>query len=259
MDRKIAPIIELINVLDILREKCPWDRKQTIESLKMLTLEECYELTEAIDNKDFENIKEELGDVLLHILFYSKIAEEMGLFNIGDVAETERKKLIFRHPHVFSTTSVKDSEEVIKNWDELKKQEKGSSRENTLSGIPQTMPSMMKAIKIQKKVSKVGFDWSNREDVWAKVIEEIDETRDAIHNKEQKDVEEEFGDLLFAVTNAARLYGVDAEEALERCNKKFTNRFNFVEKSLKERNIDIKDASIDEMERFWQKAKEIKI
>lgn len=256
MNKRIEPIVELINVLDILREKCPWDRKQTIESLKMLTLEECYELTEAVDNRDFHHIKEELGDLLLHILFYSKIAEEMGEFNIGDVANTEREKLIFRHPHVFSTTEVKDSEEVVKNWDELKKQEKGSSREMTLSGVPNTMPAMMKAIKIQKKVSKVGFDWSNREEVWAKVTEEINETREAIDHKEQKEIEEEFGDLLFAVTNAARLYGVDAEEALEKCNKKFTNRFNFVERSLKERNIELKDASIDEMERFWQKAKE---
>ena len=255
MTDKLQKIADLLDVMDTLREKCPWDRKQTNESLRNNTIEECFELCDAIDNQDDENLKEELGDVFLHILFYSKIAEEKGKFDIGDVAKEQVDKLKYRHPHIYSDTTVESVDDVLTNWEKLKKEEKKESRNTILSGVPNSIPAILKAEKIQKKVARAGFDWEKPEDIWSKVEEEIIETKEAIEIKSQEDVEEEFGDLLFAVVNACRLYGVSAETALEKSNKKFTKRFNLLEELATTRGVDIESAGIDRLEELWQDVK----
>lgn len=252
---KTAAIGRLIEILDRLRTECPWDRKQTNETLRNMTLEECYELADAIDNHDNDNIKEELGDVLLHVLFYAKIAEEQGLYTIEDVAEGECEKLIFRHPHIFSDTKVTGAEDVVKNWEQLKKLEK--NRQYTLSGVPGALPAIMKAEKIQKKAAKTGFDWQDRNDVWEKVTEEMAEVRAAIDNESQQRIEEEFGDLLFSVINAARLYKVDPESALEKCNRKFIARFTEMERQAETEQKTLEGMTLDELETRWQQAKTV--
>ena len=253
--KKLNHINELIEVLNKVREGCPWDKEQTIDSLKMLTVEECYELVDAVTNGDYENIKEELGDILMHIIFYARIAEEKGLFDIGDVAKGISEKLIYRHPHVFSDLKVNDTQEVLTNWEKLKKKKKKDG--GVLSGVPVALPALIKSYRMQHKASGIGFDWKNKSDIWAKVDEELLEVKQAIEEDDKNHIEEEFGDLLFSVINAARLHGVDAENALERTNRKFKQRFEFIEESCKNQNIEISDAGIDKLEEFWCQAKKL--
>ena len=246
----------VIGIIGELRQKCPWDREQTIESLKMLTVEECYELVDAVNNRDYENLKEELGDLLLHIVFYSVIAEERGLFTLGEVAHDLAEKLIFRHPHVYGELSVKRSGEVEQNWEKLKKIEKKGKRDGVLSGVTEALPALMKAYKIQKKAARVGFDWPEPGPVWAKVAEETEEIREAVAANDRDAIEAEFGDLLFAVINAARLYKVDPEQALERTNRKFISRFGAMESMAKTNGTAIDGLTLEEMENLWKQVKE---
>lgn len=254
-EEKKEALAKVIDTLDILRVKCPWDAKQTNESLRPNTIEEVYELAQALINEDTNDIKKELGDVLLHVLFYSKIGEEQGAFDIAEVCDALRHKLIFRHPHVFGDTKVSDSHEVEQNWEQIKLKEKDGNK-TVLSGVPATLPALIKAFRIQEKAANVGFDWENREDVFDKLAEETSEVSQAIKYGQKEDIEAEFGDMLFAVINAARLYGVNPENALERTNRKFINRFNFIEQSAKQQGVSLKDLTLGEMDVLWNKAKE---
>lgn len=253
-EEKIEALGKVIDTLDILRVECPWDRKQTNESLRPNTIEEVYELCDALINNDNLNIRKELGDVLLHILFYSKIGEEKGAFDIVDVAEALNAKLIFRHPHVFGSTEVKDSHEVEQNWEQIKLKEKGGNK-TVLAGVPKALPAMIKADRIQEKASNVGFDWDDRKQVWDKVKEEIAEVGNEIESMEQSRLEEEFGDLFFALINAARLYKVNPENALEKTNAKFIRRFNHIESRAHEMGRNLKDMTLAEMDILWDEAK----
>lgn len=253
---KLKAFQELLDVLDILREKCPWDAKQTNESLRPNTIEETMELADALMGNRVSDIKKELGDVLLHILFYAKIADEKQQFDIADVCNALREKLIFRHPHIFGETVVKDADDVSKNWEAIKLKEKGGNK-SVLAGVPASLPSLIKAERIQEKAANVGFDWQNKTDVWQKVKEEICEVEQEIANKNQADLEKEFGDLLFSIINAARLYGVTPDNALERTNLKFISRFNFIEQKAKDLNRSIQSLSLQEMDEFWNQAKNL--
>lgn len=253
---KLKAFQELLDVLDILREKCPWDAKQTNESLRPNTIEETMELADALMGNRVSDIKKELGDVLLHILFYAKIADEKQQFDIADVCNALREKLIFRHPHIFGETVVKDADDVSKNWEAIKLKEKGGNK-SVLAGVPASLPSLIKAERIQEKAANVGFDWQNKTDVWQKVKEEICEVEQEIANKNQADIEKEFGDLLFSIINAARLYGVTPDNALERTNLKFISRFNFIEQKAKDLNRSIQSLSLQEMDEFWNQAKNL--
>lgn len=254
MERKLKAFKDLLTTMDILREKCPWDKEQSFESLKTLSIEEVYELAEAISMNNTEDIKEELGDILLHIVFYAKIASETNKFDIGDVCKTINEKLIYRHPHIFGDTKVFNSDDVLKNWELLKLKEKGGTK-TVLGGLPKALPALVKAYRIQDKVRGVGFDWAKREDVWAKVKEEILEVEEEIKNNNQTKTEEEFGDLFFSLINAARLYNVNPENALEKTNKKFIKRFNYLEKETISKGLDLKELGIEEMNKIWEKAK----
>ncbi len=254
---KLEAFSKLLDVLDELRTKCPWDRKQTNESLRCNTIEEVYELSNALLENDVDDIRKELGDVLLHIIFYAKIADEKRQFDIADVCDSLREKLIFRHPHVFGTVNVKDSSDVEHNWEAIKLKEKGGNR-TILGGVPETLPSVIKAERIQEKASNAGFDWQQPSDVWEKVKEEIEEVETEIKRGNDKlSLENEFGDLLFSVINAARLYKVNADNALEAANKKFIRRFNFVEKQALKENKTLSSMTLDEMDSLWNKAKEL--
>lgn len=255
-EEKIEALGKVIDTLDILRVECPWDRKQTNESLRPNTIEEVYELCEALLNSDKANIKKELGDVLLHILFYSKIGEESGDFDIADVAEALNAKLIFRHPHVFGDTKVNDSHDVEQNWEQIKLKEKGGNK-TVLAGVPKSLPAMIKADRIQEKASNVGFDWDERSQVWDKVREEIGEVANEIDAMSQDRMEAEFGDLFFRLVNAARLYGVNPENALERTNQKFISRFNYVEAAAKKAGRNLREMTLAEMDELWNEAKSI--
>ena len=255
-EEKIEALGKVIDTLDILRVECPWDRKQTNESLRPNTIEEVYELCEALLNSDKANIKKELGDVLLHILFYSKIGEESGDFDIADVAEALNAKLIFRHPHVFGDTKVNDSHDVEQNWEQIKLKEKGGNK-TVLAGVPKSLPAMIKADRIQEKASNVGFDWDERSQVWDKVREEIGEVAKEIDAMSQDRMEAEFGNLFFSLVNAARLYGVNPENALERTNQKFISRFNYVEAAAKKAGRNLKEMTLAEMDELWNEAKSI--
>ncbi len=255
-EEKLAALGRVIDTLNILRVKCPWDAKQTNESLRANTIEETYELAEALINDDTANIAKELGDVLLHILFYAKIGEEKEQFDIADVADLLNNKLIFRHPHVFGDAKVGSSEEVLQNWEELKLKERGGNR-TVLAGVPSALPAMIKADRIQEKAANVGFDWENREDVWDKVGEELREVKSAIAEGNKAHIEEEFGDLLFSVINAARLYKVNPENALEKTNKKFIKRFNHIEQRATEQGVRIKDLTLAQMDELWNEAKHL--
>lgn len=255
-EEKIEALGKVIDTLDILRVECPWDRKQTNESLRPNTIEEVYELCEALLNSDKANIKKELGDVLLHILFYSKIGEESGDFDIADVAEALNAKLIFRHPHVFGDTKVNDSHDVEQNWEQIKLKEKGGNK-TVLAGVPKSLPAMIKADRIQEKASNVGFDWDERSQVWDKVREEIGEVAKEIDAMSQDRMEAEFGDLFFSLVNAARLYGVNPENALERTNQKFISRFNYVEAAAKKTGRNLREMTLAEMDELWNEAKSI--
>ena len=254
---KLEAFSKLLDALDELRAKCPWDRKQTNESLRCNTIEEVYELSNALLENDVDDIRKELGDVLLHIIFYAKIADEKRQFDIADVCDSLREKLIFRHPHVFGTVNVKDSSDVEHNWEAIKLKEKGGNR-TILGGVPETLPSVIKAERIQEKASNAGFDWQQPSDVWEKVKEEIEEVETEIKRGNGKlSLENEFGDLLFSVINAARLYKINADNALEAANKKFIRRFNFVEKQALKENKTLSSMTLDEMDSLWNKAKEL--
>lgn len=253
-DKRLAALGRVIDTLDILRVRCPWDAKQTNESLRPNTIEEVYELAQALANGDTADIKKELGDVLLHVLFYSKIADEQGRFDIADVADALNDKLIFRHPHIFGDVKVGNAHDVETNWEKIKLKEKGGNR-TVLAGVPEALPALIKAFRIQEKAANVGFDWEKRDDVWQKVSEETGEVSEAIASGSQSDIEVEFGDLLFSIINAARLYGVNPENALERTNRKFISRFNHIERSAAESGRVVSDLSLDEMETLWCEAK----
>lgn len=253
---KLEAFGKLLDVIDILRVKCPWDAKQTNESLRPNTIEETMELCDALINDDAVNIKKELGDVLMHILFYSVIANEKGQFDIADVCNAIREKLIYRHPHIFGETKVNSAEEVLQNWEALKLKEKGGNK-TVLAGVPKSLPSIIKAERIQEKTSNVGFDWAKKEDVWDKVKEEISEVEQEMKRGDNVNTEKEFGDLLFSVINAARLYGVRADNALELTNIKFTNRFKYIEQQALSQGKRVNELSLDEMDNLWNEAKNL--
>ncbi len=257
-EEKLKAFGETLDVLDTLREKCPWDRKQTNESLRPNTIEEVYELCDALIADDNPNICKELGDVLLHVAFYSKIGEEKGEFDIADVCERLNRKLIFRHPHIYGDVSAETPEQVAVNWEKLKQREKDGNK-SVLGGVPAALPALIKANRIQEKARNVGFDWEKKEDVWAKVKEEISEVEAEISrdDTDKARIDEEFGDLLFAVINAARLYGVDPENALEHTNRKFIARFNHIERTLKEGGRTFGDVTLAEMDEIWNEAKKL--
>jgi XTP/dITP diphosphohydrolase len=242
----------LLEIMDELRAKCPWDKKQTLESIRHLSIEEVFELSDAIMENNMEDIKKELGDLLLHIVFYSKIASETNSFDITDVIESINKKLINRHPHIFSDVLVKDDDEVKQNWEKIKLKEGNRS---TLSGVPTSLPAMIKAYRIQEKARGVGFDWEHTHQVWDKVIEEINELKAEVENKNHEKIEEEFGDMLFALINYSRFIGVNPEDALEKTNRKFIKRFTFLEDNAKKSGKSLKNMSLEEMDVFWNEAK----
>lgn len=256
MDRqeKIEAFGKLLDIMDELREKCPWDREQTNESLRKLTIEEVYELGDAVLENNEQEIKKELGDILLHIVFYAKIGEEQGQFDIGNVINHLIDKLIYRHPHVFGTTSVADSDQVIRNWENLKLTEKGRNK-RVLEGVPMALPALVKANRIQEKVRGVGFDWEYKEQVWDKVKEEVGELEVEMKAGNKKEIEHEFGDLIFSIVNAARLYHVDPESALERTNQKFIKRFNYLEEQTLLKGKSLQDMTLEEMDVYWNEAK----
>ena len=249
----------LLDIMDDLREKCPWDRKQTFDSLRQNTIEETYELATAISRHDMNEISKELGDVLLHVVFYAKMGSETGDFDIADVCNRLCDKLIFRHPHVYGEAAAAHAEEVSKLWEQVKLKEKGGNK-TVLGGLPDSLPSLVKAYRIQDKVANVGFDWKQREDVWEKVKEEIGEFENELTNERMNEgtserMSEEFGDLLFSLINAARLYKIKPDNALEQTNLKFIRRFNYVEEKAKEQGKELKDMSLDEMDELWNEAK----
>jgi MazG family protein len=256
MNEKLKAFERLLNIMDELREKCPWDQKQTNESLRHLTIEETYELAEAIISNNSTDIKKELGDILLHIVFYAKIASETNQFDIADVMNSLCEKLIYRHPHVYGEVNVKDDEEVKANWESLKIKEKGGNR-TVLAGVPKSLPALIKAHRIQDKVRSVGFDWDERSQIWDKVKEELEEFQVEMEKNDKEKMEAEFGDLLFSMVNAARLYDIDPEIALERTNKKFINRFNYLEEQTITQGRSLHDMTLDQMNEVWEKAKEL--
>ena len=251
---KLEAMSRLLDIMDNLRKECPWDKEQTFESLRKLTIEETYELTDAITDGNNDEIKKELGDILLHIVFYSKLGSEQNSFDFADVANGICEKLIYRHPHIYGDTKVLDAKEVIENWEALKLKEKKNKK--VLEGVPKSLPALIKANRIQEKVKGVGFDWDKKEQVWEKVEEELSELKaEVFKNDNFSNTEAEFGDLLFSMINAARLYGIDPELALERTNKKFTKRFNFLEEQTISKGRSLHDMSLDEMNTIWEKAK----
>ncbi len=255
-EERLAAFGRIMDTLDILRVKCPWDAKQTNESLRPNTIEEVYELCQALLDEKPAEIRKELGDVLLHILFYSKIADEKAQFDIADVCDALNDKLIFRHPHVFGTAHADNAEQVIQNWEDIKLKERGGNK-TVLAGVPQALPALIKAFRVQEKAANVGFDWETPEQVWDKVKEEIGEVSEAIKAGCHDDIEAEMGDLLFSVINAARLYKVNPENALECTNRKFIKRFNFIEQQAKESGRTMRELTLDEMESLWQQAKHL--
>ena len=269
-EKQLEAFNRLLDVMDTLREKCPWDRKQTIDSLRPNTIEEVYELSDAIMNHDMKNISKELGDVLLHIVFYAKIGSEQGKFDIADVCNQLCDKLIFRHPHVYppkedgsalakDSSKAKSADQVVKNWEQLKQTEKDGNK-TVLSGVPNALPPLIKAYRMQDKARAVGFDWENREDVWDKVAEEIGEFREALaavgeEGEVREQAQNELGDLLFSIVNASRLYKLNPDTALEATCNKFRKRFTFVEMKAKEQGRDIRDLSLADMDALWNEAK----
>lgn len=243
-----------MDVLDELREKCPWDRKQTNESLRPNTIEEVYELSDALVADDTQNICKELGDVLLHVAFYAKIAQEREQFDMKDVCDRLCEKLIYRHPHVFGTAKAETAGEVCKNWEQLKRTEKDGNK-SLLSGVPTSMPSLIKAFRMQEKAANIGFDWDKKEDVWAKVQEELAELQAEMDKGDKENMQKEFGDFLFSLVNAARLYDINPDTALELTNRKFRNRFGYVEECSKQQGRNLQDMTLAEMDALWNTAK----
>ena len=251
---KLQAFSELLDVLDTLRAKCPWDSKQTCESLRPNTIEETMELAEAIIEKDPAKMRKELGDVLLHVLFYAVIGNEDGDYDIADVCNTLVEKLKFRHPHIYGDTRADNAQQVRENWELIKMREKGGNK-SVLSGVPGTLPSLIKAERVQEKAGNVGFDWENREDVWDKVKEEIGEVEQEIKAGNEVNTEKEFGDLFFALVNAARLYGVRPDNALEKTNRKFIARFNHIERRAAENGLKLPEMTLAQMDEYWDEAK----
>ncbi|HJS55681.1 MAG TPA: nucleoside triphosphate pyrophosphohydrolase [Chitinophagaceae bacterium] len=254
MDNKSVAdaFLRLVGIMDELREKCPWDRKQTIETLRTLTIEETYELTDAITMKDWKGIKEEIGDLLLHILFYAKIGDEQKQFTLTEAINGIADKLIARHPHIYGDVVVKDDEEVKQNWEKLKLKE---GKKSVISGVPVSLPAVVKATRLQEKARQVGFEWDNREQVWDKVDEEIRELKDAVAKNDTDKMEEELGDLVFSIINYARFLQVDTENALERTNKKFVERFTRMEQQALKQGRSLDEMSLQEMDEIWNSIK----
>jgi len=255
MKEKLAAFERLLTIMDELRDQCPWDKKQTLESLRYLTIEETYELSDAILEKDMDEIKKELGDLMLHLVFYAKIGSETGHFDIADVLNSISEKLIRRHPHIYGDVTVNNAEDVKNNWEKIKLQEK--DRDSVLTGVPNSLPAMVKAYRMQEKVRGVGFDWNTAEQVWEKVNEEIAELQHEIAVGDDEKKEKEFGDLLFSLVNYARFIGVNPEDALERTNKKFVQRFKYIEQQSKKHGKSLKNMTLAEMDVFWDEAKKI--
>jgi XTP/dITP diphosphohydrolase len=254
MDRKIAAFSRLLTIMDELRAQCPWDKSQTLESLRYLTIEETYELSDAILDKDLDGISKELGDLMLHIVFYAKIGSELGSFDMADVLNGINEKLVRRHPHIYGDVEVADADEVKNNWERIKMEEGHAS---VLSGVPLSLPAMVKAYRIQEKARGAGFDWENRDQVWEKVEEEISEFRhEAVNGGSKEKLEDEFGDVLFSLINYARFIDVNPEDALERTNKKFIRRFKFLEQEALKIGKSLRDMTLAEMDVYWNQAKE---
>ncbi len=251
-DERLVAFERLLNIMDDLRAKCPWDQKQTMESLRHLTIEETYELSDAILKNDKNEIKKEIGDILLHLVFYAKIGSETNDFNITDVINALCEKMIFRHPHIYGNVQVDNAEQVTQNWEKLKQKE---GNKGTLSGVPNSMPSLLKALRIQDKARAVGFDWDQPEQVWDKVQEELGEFKQEVEKGDRDKLESEFGDVLFSLINYARYLKINPEDALERTNKKFISRFNYMEEKIKGQGKSLADASLEEMDVFWNEAK----
>ena len=255
MDPRLKAFERLLNIMDDLRSGCPWDMKQTIESLRYLTIEETYELSDAILKNDLDGIREELGDLMLHLVFYAKIGKEKNAFDITDVLEGISEKLIRRHPHIYGELEVVDEEEVKRNWEKIKL---GEGKKTVLGGVPESMAPLIKAIRIQEKVKGAGFDWEKPEQVWEKVIEEMNELQDEVKQKaSQKKIEGEFGDLLFSLVNYARFINVNPDEAIEKTNRKFIKRFNYLEKEATKIGKSLDEMSLSEMDVYWEEAKKL--
>jgi len=254
MKENVVAFNRLITIMDELREQCPWDKKQTMESLRYLTIEEMYELSDAILDKDMKEIKGELGDLLLHIVFYSRIASETNDFDITDVINGVCDKLVHRHPHIYGDVKVADETEVKKNWEKLKLKE---GKKSVLEGVPKSLPAIVKSFRIQEKVRGVGFDWDNKTQVWDKVLEEIEELKVEIEAGDQDRIESEFGDVLFALTNYSRFINVNPEDALERTNKRFIKRFQIMEQLIEKENLKLDDMNLEQMDVYWTQAKTI--
>ncbi|MFP2995955.1 nucleoside triphosphate pyrophosphohydrolase [Spongiivirga sp. MCCC 1A20706] len=252
--KQLKAIDRLLTIMDELREKCPWDKKQTMQSLRHLTIEETYELGDAILDNDLEEVKKELGDLLLHIIFYAKIGSETNDFDIADVANSISEKLISRHPHIYGDVEVANEEDVKRNWENLKLKE---GKKSVLEGVPKSLPALVKANRIQDKVAGVGFDWEAPEQVWEKLKEELAEFQDEVKAGDQEKMEAEFGDVLFSMINYARFLEINPENALERTNKKFSKRFQYLESKAKSINKDLKDMTLAEMDIFWEEAKQL--
>lgn len=254
MDARLIAFERLLNIMDDLRENCPWDKKQTIDSLRYLTIEEVYELSDAIINNDLDEIKKELGDIMLHLVFYAKIASEKKVFDITDVLNDVCEKLIYRHPHIYGDVKVSSEEDVKANWEKLKLKK---GKQSVLQGVPHSLPAMVKAIRIQEKARGIGFDWDNKEQVWEKVEEELNELKEEVEKKDLQRTQEEFGDLLFSLINYARFLRVNPEDALEKTNKKFIKRFQYMEEKVAINGLEISSLSLAEMDRYWNEAKSI--
>jgi MazG family protein len=256
MDERGGSFLRLLKIMDELREQCPWDKKQTIESIRHLTIEETFELSDAILKKDSNEIKKELGDLLLHIVFYARIASESGDFTIKEVIDSLCEKLIFRHPHIYGDVKADTAEQVSQNWEQIKQKEKGGNK-TVLSGVPNSMPALLKAYRIQEKARAVGFDWEKPEQVFEKVKEELAEFEVEVKNNDQEKAEKEFGDILFSLINYARFLNINPEDALEQTNKKFIQRFGYMEERVKEKGKQIADCKLEELDQYWNEAKNV--
>lgn len=254
MNQTAHAFLRLVTIMDELREQCPWDKKQTIHTLRSMTIEELYELVDAIDANDWKGIKEELGDLFLHLLFYARIGREESQFVLDDVLTGIAEKLIRRHPHIYGDVEVKDEEEVKKNWQKIKAAE-GKVTQSVLEGVPKSLPAVVKALRIQEKAKQIGFEWENKQDVWAKVEEEMNEFTEAVKKNEKDEMEAEFGDILFSLVNYARFLQIDPEAALEKTNQKFIRRFRFMEKKAGEKGLTLDNMSLSEMDELWNAAK----
>jgi len=254
METKATAFLRLVKIMDELREQCPWDRKQTIHTLRSMTIEETYELVDSIDQENWKGIGEELGDLMLHILFYSKIGSEQNRFQLEDVINGICDKLVLRHPHIYGDVQVENEEDVKRNWEKIKASE---GKKSSLEGVPRSLPAIVKALRIQEKAKQVGFEWENREDVWQKVEEETAELKTAIEQDQHDEIEAEFGDLLFSLVNYARFLRIDPEAALERTNRKFIQRFQQMESIAGEQGQKLTDLSLEEMDAIWNRVKKL--